>query len=176
MSSSDTATHNIFAFSMAPSLARGLVCLLSVTVCSNLWVCTTSIYILICLKQFNDIQVLIESRLSTADYALLATSRYYRYGGLLVLWGLFVVHKKKNILTKVSYDYILASCCTVLFNEFWGYVAVCVQLYCRWFTVLRLVVAVLHCMAYMAIFRCAQNRQTTRKGKQVKTCTQESEN
>jgi hypothetical protein len=29
---------------------------------------------------------------------------------------------------------------------FWGYVAVCVQLYCRWFTVLHLVVAVLHYM------------------------------
>jgi hypothetical protein len=28
--------------------------------------------------------------------------------------------------------YILASCCTVLFHKFWGYVAVCVQLYCRW--------------------------------------------
>jgi hypothetical protein len=31
-------------------------------------------------------------------------------------------------------------------NKFWGYVAVCVQLYCRWFAVLRLVVAVLHNM------------------------------
>jgi hypothetical protein len=30
--------------------------------------------------------------------------------------------------------------------KFWGYVAVCMQLYCRWFTVLRLVVAVLHYM------------------------------
>jgi hypothetical protein len=29
---------------------------------------------------------------------------------------------------------------------FAGYVAVCVQLYCRCFTVLHLVVAVLHCM------------------------------
>jgi hypothetical protein len=29
-------------------------------------------------------------------------------------------------------------------NRFWGYVAVCVQLYCRCFTVLHLVVAVLH--------------------------------
>jgi hypothetical protein len=29
-------------------------------------------------------------------------------------------------------------------NTFWGYVAICVQLYCRWFTVLRLVVAVLY--------------------------------
>jgi ABC-type multidrug transport system fused ATPase/permease subunit len=42
--------------------------------------------------------------------------------------------------------YIVAFCCTVLFNKFWGYVAVCVQLYCRWFAVLRLVVAVLHYM------------------------------
>jgi hypothetical protein len=32
------------------------------------------------------------------------------------------------------------------FKKFWGYVAVCVQLYCRWFAVLRLVVAVLHYM------------------------------
>jgi hypothetical protein len=31
-------------------------------------------------------------------------------------------------------------------NKFWGYVSVCVQLYCRWFTVLRLVVAVPHYM------------------------------
>jgi hypothetical protein len=31
-------------------------------------------------------------------------------------------------------------------DMFWGYVAVCVQLYCRWFAVLRLVVAVLHYM------------------------------
>jgi hypothetical protein len=31
-------------------------------------------------------------------------------------------------------------------DEFWGYVAVCVQLYCRYFTVLHLVVAVLHYM------------------------------
>jgi hypothetical protein len=30
--------------------------------------------------------------------------------------------------------------------KFWGYVAVCEQLYCRCFTVLRLVVAVLHYM------------------------------
>jgi hypothetical protein len=42
--------------------------------------------------------------------------------------------------------YILASCFTVLFNSFWGYVAVCLQLYCRCFTVLHLVVAVLHYM------------------------------
>jgi hypothetical protein len=33
-----------------------------------------------------------------------------------------------------------------LTNMFWGYVAVCVQLYCRWFTVLCLIVAVLHYM------------------------------
>jgi hypothetical protein len=33
-----------------------------------------------------------------------------------------------------------------LSNKFWCYVAVCVQLHCRWFAVLRLVVAVLHCM------------------------------
>jgi hypothetical protein len=45
-----------------------------------------------------------------------------------------------------AFYYILASFCTVLFNRFWGYVAVCVQLYCRWFTVLHLVVAVLHYM------------------------------
>jgi hypothetical protein len=31
-------------------------------------------------------------------------------------------------------------------NRFWGYVSVCVQLYCRCFTVLHLVVAVLHYM------------------------------
>jgi hypothetical protein len=36
---------------------------------------------------------------------------------------------------------------------FAGYVAVCVQLYCRCFTVFHLVVTVLH---YMAIFRCVE--------------------
>jgi hypothetical protein len=33
-----------------------------------------------------------------------------------------------------------------VFNKFRDYVAVCVQLYCKWLTVLRLVVAVLHYM------------------------------
>jgi hypothetical protein len=38
---------------------------------------------------------------------------------------------------------------------FAGYVAVCVQLYCRCFTVLHLVsLFTLHVSAYMAIFRC----------------------
>jgi hypothetical protein len=35
---------------------------------------------------------------------------------------------------------------SVMFNRFWGYVAVCVQLYCRRFTVSHLVVAVLYYM------------------------------
>jgi hypothetical protein len=54
----------------------------------------------------------------------------------------------RNVLREEIYFmyYIVASCCTVLFNKFWGYVAVCVQLCCRWFAVLRLVVAVLHYM------------------------------
>jgi hypothetical protein len=33
-----------------------------------------------------------------------------------------------------------------VYISFWGYVAICVWLYCKWFTVLRLVVAVLHYM------------------------------
>jgi hypothetical protein len=40
--------------------------------------------------------------------------------------------------------HILASCCTVLFNGFWGYVSVCMQLYCRCFPVLHLVLDILY--------------------------------
>jgi hypothetical protein len=41
------------------------------------------------------------------------------------------------------------------FHSFAGYVAVCVQLCCRCFTVLQLVsLFTLHVSAYMAIFRC----------------------
>jgi hypothetical protein len=53
----------------------------------------------------------------------------------------------------VFFFYFLYVNCNVKFhityvqlNKFWGYVAICVQLYCRWFAFLRLVVAVLHYM------------------------------
>jgi hypothetical protein len=53
--------------------------------------------------------------------------------------------------TTLRIMYILASCCTVLFNGFWGYVAVCVQLYCVGCHCLTL-----HVSTYMAIFRCVE--------------------
>jgi hypothetical protein len=55
---------------------------------------------------------------------------------------------------------------------FAGYVTVCVQLYCRCFTVLHLVVAVLHYMFRPTRPSSKQHktaRQTTRKGKQTST-------
>jgi hypothetical protein len=68
---------------------------------------------------------------------------------------------------------------------FAGYVTVCVQLYCRWFTVLRLVVAVLHYMfrptwsssgvenIFTSIFLKESEQQEKAS---MQTHTQESEN
>jgi hypothetical protein len=55
----------------APSLTRGRVCHLSFSVCSNLPVFTSSIYVT-CVLQFSNLYTsFIQSPLSTADYALL---------------------------------------------------------------------------------------------------------
>jgi hypothetical protein len=58
----------------APSLTRGRVCYLSFTVCSNLPVFISIIYVT-CVLQFNNVYTIyvsfIQSRLSTAAYALL---------------------------------------------------------------------------------------------------------
>jgi hypothetical protein len=48
------------------------------------------------------------------------------------LWTVKNLSKNKAATDLEHYYYILASCWTVLFNKFWGYVAVYVQLYCRW--------------------------------------------
>jgi hypothetical protein len=71
---------------------------------------------------------------------------------ILLAGTIEIVHIEKDSalftfrLGQVLLYYISASCCTVVFNRFLGYVAVCVQLYRRCFAVLRLVVAVLHYM------------------------------
>jgi hypothetical protein len=48
------------------------------------------------------------------------------------------------MICKRKLHYQLECFWNLIATRIWGYVAVCVQLYCRCFTVLRLVVAVLH--------------------------------
>jgi hypothetical protein len=57
-----------------------------------------------------------------------------------ILSNYATMFRKLDLVSEVGFFY------GTPWSKFWGYVAVCVQLYCRWFTVLRLAVAVLHYM------------------------------
>jgi hypothetical protein len=66
----------------------------------------------------------------------------------------------------ILYFSILLHC--IVQWDFAGYVAVCVQLYCRYFTVLHLVALfTLHVSAYMAIFKIRQADKHTRKKQNI---------
>jgi hypothetical protein len=67
-------------------------------------------------------------------------------------WAAYRLATCKQRKFILQYRYLSLSCLSIdlnlgdyiLFHKFWGYVAVCVQLYCRCFTVLHLVITVFH--------------------------------